>query len=68
MTLRPFSLDSLEDPAIHLTNAAIQKQTEEYKDKEKKEFQVKSFCMHESFKRQHVQSRNEGSLSHVLTL
>lgn len=42
MTLKKFekSLESLEDSAIHLTNAAVQKQTEGYKDM--KEFQVQT--------------------------
>ena len=42
MTLKPFSMnpEALKDPAVHLTNAAVQKQTDEYKDKERREFQV----------------------------
>jgi hypothetical protein len=42
MTLKRFekSQESLEDPSIHLTNAAIQKYTEEYK--EMKEFQIQT--------------------------
>jgi hypothetical protein len=43
LSLRPYSiatLASLEDNAIHLTNAAIQKQTSTYKEEGNKEMQV----------------------------
>jgi len=45
MTLKRFSMspESLEDPATHLTNAAVQKKTEGYKDNEElREFQVQT--------------------------
>ena len=48
LSLRPYSiatLASLEDNAIHLTNAAIQKQTSTYKEEGNKEMQVSVMMM-----------------------
>ena len=44
MTLKPFSMsaESLEDSSIHLTNAAVQKNTPEYLDRKEFQIQVES--------------------------